>query len=82
MKGTGGLFSFEPKDQSRERVLAFCDALQLFGRGISWGGHESLVVPLWTRPTSESEPRWIIRLFCGLEEASDLIEDLGRAFAI
>jgi cystathionine beta-lyase/cystathionine gamma-synthase len=79
-KGSGGLFSFEPVDQSREGVLAFCDALQVFQRGISWGGFESLVVPLKTSPADYETPRWVIRLFCGLEGVNDLKADISQAF--
>jgi cystathionine beta-lyase len=79
-KGSGGLFSFEPVDQSREGVLAFCDALQVFQRGISWGGFESLVVPLKTSPADYETPRWVIRLFCGLEGVNELKADISQAF--
>jgi cystathionine gamma-lyase len=79
-KGSGGLFSFEPKDQSRESVLAFCDALKIFQRGISWGGFESLVVPLLTSPADYEKPRWVVRLFCGLEGVNDLKADISQAF--
>lgn len=81
-RGSGGLFSFEPKHQSREKVLEFCDALQLFGRGISWGGHESLVVPLLCQPADYAEPTWVIRLFTGLEDPVDLIRDISAALAV
>jgi cystathionine beta-lyase/cystathionine gamma-synthase len=78
-KGTGGLFSFHPRVQEPDRVKAFCDKLAIFGRGISWGGHESLVVALPVKTLDHPEPRWIVRLFCGLEEPEDLIADLDQA---
>jgi cystathionine beta-lyase len=81
MTGSTGLFSIEPVVQERERVTAFCDALRLFGRGISWGGFESLVVPLEATITPSKEKRWIIRLFCGLEDVEDLGRDLEQALA-
>jgi cystathionine beta-lyase len=78
LKGSGGLLSFEPVNQSKEAVFAFCDSLKWFGRGISWGGHESLVVPL---PSHHDGPaKWVIRLFGGLEDPKDLIQDLAQAF--
>ncbi|MER3496217.1 MAG: hypothetical protein C4320_05100, partial [Armatimonadota bacterium] len=80
-RGSGGLFSFEPKVQDRDRVFAFCDALKLFGRGISWGGYESLVVAAHVNPLGE-RGRWVVRLFCGLEEPSDLIRDLEAALPL
>jgi len=78
-KGSGGLFSFEPRVQDREKVLEFCDRLKLFGRGISWGGFESLVVPLRAQPADYREMKWVVRLFIGLETTDDLIADLERA---
>jgi len=74
-----GLFSFEPKVQEEARVKAFCNRLKLFGRGVSWGGFESLVVPIKVHALGMPEPRWTIRLFCGLEEPEDLIRDLQEA---
>lgn len=82
LSGSGGLLSFEPKVQERERVMAFCDSLKLFARGVSWGGFESLVVPIHMRTTKEPEPRWVIRLYCGLEEPEDLIRDIKQAFCV
>jgi cystathionine beta-lyase/cystathionine gamma-synthase len=79
MRGTGGLFSFEPKNQTKDAVLAFCDGLKLFQRGISWGGFESLVVPIRVTPADYPEPKWVIRLFCGLEDAEDLRRDVEQA---
>lgn len=81
LRGSTGLFSFEPKVQEVERVRAFCDRLKFFGRGISWGGFESLVVPIHLMAIGMPEPRWIIRLFCGLEEPEDLIQDIQEALA-
>ena len=81
MKGSTGLFSFELHSDSREIVTRFCDALQIFQRGISWGGHESLVVPIHAKPADYAQARWAIRLYCGLEAPETLIEDLERAFA-
>ncbi|AIE88092.1 trans-sulfuration enzyme family protein [Fimbriimonas ginsengisoli] len=77
--GSGGLFSFEPKVQDPIKIKAFCDSLSLFGRGVSWGGFESLVVPLPITASGVPDGRWFIRLFCGLEEPGDLVSDLERA---
>lgn len=79
MTGSSGLFSFEPKVQERGRVMAFCDSLKTFGRGISWGGFESLVVPIETPITPGKDKRWVIRLFCGLETSRELIADIEQA---
>jgi cystathionine beta-lyase len=81
MSGSAGLFSFEPKNQDPEWTRRFVDALQLFKIAVSWGGFESLVVPLHMSCRQEAEPRYVIRLFCGLEDVPDMIADLDRAFA-
>ncbi len=79
MRGSTGLFSFEAKDDDRAKVMDFCNRLQLFGRGISWGGFESLVVASHVQPCDYDTPRWFIRLFCGLEDPEDLIADIANA---
>ncbi|PRD44924.1 hypothetical protein C5748_04290 [Phyllobacterium phragmitis] len=43
LSGTSGLFSFIFKEGVD--VPAFTNALSLFQLGVSWGGHESLIVP-------------------------------------
>jgi cystathionine beta-lyase/cystathionine gamma-synthase len=82
MRGSSSLFSFEPRMQDRDKVIEFVEALSLFQIGVSWGGFESLVVPIEVKPDNWSEPRWIVRLFCGLEEPEDLIADLRRTLPI
>lgn len=77
--GTSGLFSFVPKEQSRAKVFAFCDELKLFGRGVSWGGFESLVIAAYVKTLPGYDEAMVIRLSCGLEEPEDLIGDLEAA---
>ncbi|CAN5486958.1 aminotransferase class I/II-fold pyridoxal phosphate-dependent enzyme [soil metagenome] len=81
LTGTSSLFSFEPKVQDEAKVMAFCNSLKLFGKGISWGGFESLVVAIPMQCSGYEEPRWIVRLYCGLEDPQDLIADLDEALA-
>ncbi len=81
MRGWGGLLTFEPRDQRVEWVRPFTEALRVYRLGVSWGGHESLVVPLEVQPMDWPEKRWIVRLYCGLEDPEDLLEDLEQAFA-
>ncbi|MDQ0467160.1 PLP-dependent transferase [Labrys wisconsinensis] len=86
--GTSGLFSLE-LDESVD-IPAFCNALQLFKLGVSWGGHESLVVPaLVTRhqaagPNSAIDfgvPERVVRLHVGLEGVDALWRDIEQALA-
>lgn len=80
-KGAAGLFSFEYKDAGAERRAAFIDRLKLFGIGFSWGGYESLVLPIDpTRTVSKAPAENLIRLQIGLEDPDDLIADLAAAF--
>jgi len=80
MTGTTGLFSFEPAFKEEAQVRKFCESLRTYRMGVSWGGHESLVVPTWQKPVDWPEHRWLIRLYCGLEHSDDLIADLDQAF--
>jgi len=45
-KGSSGLFSFELKGADAAARAAFVDKLELFGIGYSWGGYESLAIPV------------------------------------
>lgn len=82
MRGSASLFSFFPKVQDKERIVAFVEALELFQIGVSWGGYESLAVPIEVKPDNWPQSQMIVRLFCGLEEPEDLIGDLKRAMRI
>jgi cystathionine beta-lyase len=76
-KGSSGLFSFELKDDRD----GFVNALELFGIGFSWGGYESLVLPIDPhRTVSEAPASNLVRLHIGLEDPQDLIADLEGAF--
>lgn len=77
--GSSGLFSFEVKGDDAARV-AFVEALQLFGIGYSWGGYESLVLPIDPYRTVTRPPAGnLVRLYVGLEDVEDLMADLGSA---
>src|SRR5690606_34679364 len=81
--GSNGLLTieFDPA-LSAERIEQGIDRMQLFGIGSSWGGFESLVLPvdpartrLAAQPTA---PGYLLRLHIGLEGPEDLKEDLSR----
>ncbi|TMV67659.1 hypothetical protein FGG78_31880, partial [Thioclava sp. BHET1] len=86
LRGTSALFSFVFREGVD--IRAFCDRLQLFKLGVSWGGHESLVVPgevvlqQKAQPNSASafgiHPR-SVRLHVGLEGVEALWRDLEEA---
>ena len=80
-KGSSGLFSFELKGGDKKARAAFVEALQLFGIGFSWGGYESLALPVDPyRTVSKAPAANLVRLHIGLEDADDLIADLAAAF--
>lgn len=82
MTGTTGLISFVPAFQDRETVRRVTEATRLFRLGVSWGGHESLVVPLEFQAMDWPEKKWVVRLYCALEHPDDLIADLDQALAL
>jgi len=79
MRGQAGLFSFELRQASQEATFRVVDALKIFSIGVSWGGYESLAVPLNVVDPATGEPTWIIRLSIGLETVEDLKADLYQA---
>jgi cysteine-S-conjugate beta-lyase len=87
MSGGCSLFAVQfVKTINREQVKAFCDRLEYFGMGYSWGGFESLIVPFKPseiRTTTKHkwlENDWCLRLHIGLEAPIDLIRDLENGF--
>lgn len=81
-KGSSGLFTFELRGAGDATRDAFVDSLELFGIGYSWGGYESLAIPVDpVRTVSRPPAPNLVRLHIGLEDPADLIEDLDRAFA-
>ncbi|VWB87565.1 cystathionine beta-lyase [Burkholderia lata] len=82
--GASGLLSFVTRAAPLSAVKAMLDDLSFFGLGYSWGGFESLanLVDLSDVRTSTKweESGHLIRLHIGLEDPSDLIEDLIEGF--
>jgi cystathionine beta-lyase/cystathionine gamma-synthase len=85
MKGCGGLMSFELNSEDPEKIENFCNSLKYFLLACSWGSYESLCFPAIGLVSSANYsknpfPIGLIRLYCGLEDAAFLIEDLNQAF--
>ncbi len=85
MKNACGLLTFIIKAGSVAEIEKFCEALKHIFMAVSWGGHESLVIPKCAGMKKEEfDPRnrehRMIRIYCGLEDASYLTSDLGQAF--
>ncbi|MEP6790052.1 MAG: cystathionine beta-lyase [Ramlibacter sp.] len=80
--GASGLFAVALQPMAREQLSAFFASLELFGIGLSWGGYESLVLPVdpparSVRPFACEGP--LVRVHAGLEDVEDLIRDFGGA---
>jgi cysteine-S-conjugate beta-lyase len=84
-RGASGLFAFTLAGGSDAARVAFIDTPALFGIGYSWGGFESLALPIDPdRYRTLPQPQRagpMVRLQIGLEEPADLIADLDRGFA-
>jgi len=83
--GSTGVFAFTLKRPGRPRLAAMVDGLKLFAMGFSWGGFESLILPVNPRPvrtaTKWESPGPTLRLSIGLEDPADLIADLEAGLA-
>ena len=89
MCGYSGLFGFrlQPRDEAAQH--RFVDSLLgLFRLGYSWGGYESLILPLITHQKGDPALRRELgldndtyRISIGLEDPDDLIAALDRALA-
>ncbi len=85
MKEAPGLFSFFVKAESRQQIVTFCESLQHIQMAVSWGGHESLLLPkcagLQDAEFDAANPEHqMMRLYVGLEDAAYLTADLEQAF--
>ncbi|TPM05870.1 cystathionine beta-lyase [Mesorhizobium sp. B2-3-11] len=79
--GSSGIFSIVLAGGSQKEQHAFLDALQIFGLGYSWGGYESLAVPVWLGDRVVAKGPYegpLIRLQIGLEDVDDLKADILR----
>jgi cystathionine beta-lyase len=81
--GSSGVFSWVLQRRfTKEQVMAFLNALQLFKMGYSWGGVTSLAVSydFHGNPSRPDYGHRIVRLNIGLEDVEDLKADLAQAF--
>jgi len=87
MRGCGGLLSVHFKTEKIENIERFTDAFERFLLAVSWGGHESLLLPVaafYNRKGYENpEAPWnLVRFYIGLEDPDYLIEDLEAAMEL
>jgi len=85
--GASGLFSVVlNNDYDEKDMAAMLDGLRHFSLGFSWGGFESLALPVDPTPV-RTATMWdkenqgpVFRLHIGLESPADLIVDLSMGF--
>lgn len=82
--GAAGLFGVVTRKTSTEKLHAFVDGLEMFGIGVSWGGFESLVLPVQPLRTATrwQEEGHLIRFNIGFENPDSLCADLARALPL
>lgn len=79
----GGMFTIDLNLKSIQQVEHFCNSLKRFKMAVSWGGYESLQLPLCAIPDPEGKRiDWNrVRLYCGIEKKEVLLEDLMNALS-
>lgn len=83
--GSCGLFAMELQPCDPQSVREMVDGLRHFGIGFSWGGYESLILPVHPEK-SRQVMKWdgngpVLRLHVGLEAIGDLQADLADGLA-
>lgn len=85
MGGACGLLTFFIKADTIGQIEKFCEDLKHIFMAVSWGGHESLIIPkcsgIQPHEFDAGNPEHrMLRLYVGLEEPEYLIRDLQQAF--
>ena len=84
MTGACGLMTLIIKTKEMNEIVCFCESLQHIMMAVSWGGHESLVIPKCAglKPADfnpENRDHRYVRLYVGLEDPTYIINDLKQA---
>ncbi len=79
--GASGLFSVVFHSCHDDQIRQFVDSLHHFGIGVSWGGYESLVLPVVPQRSAGTwaEDGQLVRFNIGLEDLDSLKADLSAA---
>lgn len=83
MSGACGLMTLVLKERRQKKIEQFCERLETFLIAVSWGGHESLVIPRCAgiQPDDfnpDDESHRMVRFYIGLEEPDYLLKDMLR----
>lgn len=88
LRHASGLLTIDLDAADVAAVECFCNALKRFLMTVSWGGYESLALPVCAFHGADAPlrpagvlPLTLVRLSIGLEEPAVLIADLEQAFA-
>jgi len=74
-----GMFTIALKNRDPRSIKKFCESLENFLIAVSWGGHESLIMPKCAFVGADDPQVSMIRFYIGLEDADVLIDDLGQS---
>jgi cystathionine beta-lyase/cystathionine gamma-synthase len=85
MSGACGLVTFIIRAEKISTIETFCESLKHILMAVSWGGHESLILPKCAGMRPEAfdpadEGHRSLRLYIGLEEPGYIQSDLATAF--
>lgn len=85
MKGAGGLLTLTLAANDKAGIVRFSEALKHILMAVSWGGHESLIIPkcagIADGDFDKNNPEHrMVRLYVGLEDPDYLLEDIYQAF--
>jgi cystathionine beta-lyase/cystathionine gamma-synthase len=85
MKGAAGLISIYLNAETIGQIEHFCESLKHIRMAVSWGGHESLIIPKCAGMEKDQfdpsdKTHRMLRLYVGLEDPDYLINDLQQAF--
>jgi cystathionine beta-lyase/cystathionine gamma-synthase len=86
MTGACGLITIILKAKKMDEIVTFCEGLRHILMAVSWGGHESLVIPKCASlQPKDFDPKnrdhKMVRLYVGLEDPEYLIADIEQALA-
>ncbi len=85
MTGACGLLTFIIKASTIAEMEKFCESLRHIFMAVSWGGHESLIIPKCSGIQPDefdagNREHRMLRLYVGLEEPEYIIKDLEQGF--
>lgn len=84
LTGYGSLFSLQLADPDTDKMIQFVNALKVITVGVSWGGFESLALPVFKGSNAESVlNRGLslvhVRIYVGLEHPETILNDIKQA---